>query len=133
MRDDGREEWKRHVSTLWRMATESLDSLREVVVRSSQEGRLRVDMALYHRERRDLLAELGQAVVGLIDAGRLRMPEELMEIVYRLREVEARVRHDSARVHDNAFGAPRGYEPESYDDDAGSEEPEADRPPPEKK
>jgi hypothetical protein len=113
MRDDGRDEWKRQVGTLWRVASEGLDSLREVVVRSSQEGRLRVDLALYQRERRDLLSELGQAVVGLIDAGRLEAPPELMELVHRLRHVEERVRHDSAMVNDNAFGAPRGYEPEA--------------------
>jgi hypothetical protein len=113
MRDDGRDEWKRQVGTLWRMASEGIDSLREVVVRSSEEGRLRVDLALYQRERRDLLSELGHAVVGLIDAGRLAVPDELMELVGRLRQVEERVRHDSARVHDNAFGAPRGYEPEA--------------------
>jgi len=122
MRDDGRDEWKRQVGTLWRMASEGLDSLREVVVRSSEEGRLRVDLALYQRERRDLLSELGHAVVGLIDAGRLAVPDELMELVGRLRQVEERVRHDSARVHDNAFGAPRGYEPEAAATDDHADE-----------
>ncbi len=88
MRDDGRDEWKRQLGTVWRMASEGIDSLREVVVRSSEEGRLRVDLALYQRERRDLLSELGHAVVGLIDAGRLAVPDELMELVGRLRQVE---------------------------------------------
>jgi hypothetical protein len=118
MSDDGRDEWKRQLGTMWRMASAGLDTLRDVVVRSSQEGKLRVDLALYQRERRDLFGELGQAVVGLVDAGRLTLPEELQPIVARLRDVEERIRHDSARVHDNAFGAPRGYEPEAgaYDE-----------------
>jgi hypothetical protein len=106
------------------MASEGIDSLREVVVRSSEEGRLRVDLALYQRERRDLLSELGHAVVGLIDAGRLAVPDELMELVGRLRQVEERVRHDSARVHDNAFGAPRGYEPEAAATDDHADDPD---------
>jgi len=123
MSDDGRDEWKRQLGTMWRMASTGLDTLRDVVVRSSQEGRLRVDLALYQRERRDLFGELGQAVVGLVEAGRLTLPEELNQIVTRLRDVEERIRMDSARVQDNAFGAPRGYEPEAgnYDppDDKG--------------
>lgn len=113
MRDDGREEWKRQLGTVWRMASSGIDTLREVVVRSSQEGRLRVDLALYQRERRDLFAELGQAVAGLADAGRLELPPELAQLVARLHDVTERIREDSARVQDNAFGAPRGYEPEA--------------------
>ena len=115
MSADSGDEWKRQLGTMWRMASTSLDTLRDVVVRSSQEGRLRVDLALYQRERRDLFAELGQAVVGLVDAGRLQLPEELAQLIARLRDVEERIRMDSARVNDNAFGAPRGYEPEAGD------------------
>ncbi len=127
MSDDERDEWKHQLGTVWRMASSGLDSLREVVVRSSQEGRLRVDLALYQRERKDILTEIGQTLVGLVDAGRMAVPDELSAIVARLRRVEERIRTDSARVHDNAFGAPRGYEPEAgnYDpaDETSEEEP----------
>jgi hypothetical protein len=120
MSADSSDEWKRQLGTMWKMASSSLDTLRDVVVRSSQQRRLRVDLALYLRERRDLLGELGQAVVGLVDAGRVELPEELSELIGRLRNVEQRIRMDSARVNDNAFGAPRGYEPDAgdYDPDA---------------
>jgi hypothetical protein len=124
MSDDGRDEWKRQLGTMWRMASTGLDTLRDVVVRSSQEGRLRVDLALYQRERRDLFGELGQAVVGLVEAGRLQLPDELAQIIARLRDVEERIRMDSARVNDNAFGAPRGYEPEAGDWDQNDDKAE---------
>src|SRR4051794_688165 len=117
MRDEARDEWKHHLGTMWKMASTGLDTLRDVVVRSSQEGRLRVDLALYQRERRDLLGELGQSVLGLVRASRLELPEELRALITRLGEIEERIAMDSARVHDNAFGAPRGYEPEADDRD----------------
>jgi hypothetical protein len=122
MSDEG-DEWKRQLGTMWRMASTGLDTLRDVVVRSSQEGRLRVDLALYQRERRDLFAELGQAVIGLVEAGRLALPDELRQLIARLRDVEERIRMDSARVNDNAFGAPRGYEPEAGEDYDAPDEP----------
>ena len=116
MSDSGdRDEWKRQLGTLWRVASSGLDTLRDVVVRSSQEGRLRVDLAVYQRERRDLLEEIGRAVVQLSDAGRLELPESLSLTLVRLRQVDERIATDGARMSDNAFGAPRGYEPEAGD------------------
>ncbi len=133
MSDD---EWRHQLGTVWKMASSGLDTLREVVVRSSQEGRLRVDLALYQRERRDVLLELGQTLVSLVDAGRVEAPSELQPLLHRLKQVEERMRMDSAQLHDNAFGAPRGYEPEAgnYDpsDDGGDEpadEKQSDEPP----
>jgi hypothetical protein len=106
------DEWKRQLGTLWRVASSGMDTLRDVVVRSSQEGRLRIDLAVYERERRDLLEEIGRAVVQMAEAGRIELPEGLAHTVMRLRQVEERIAHDSSRVNDNAFGAPRGMGPE---------------------
>ncbi|MEO6954079.1 MAG: hypothetical protein ABI321_19910 [Polyangia bacterium] len=110
-----RDEWKRQLGTLWRVASSGIDTLRDVVVRSSQEGRLRVDLAVYQRERRDLFEEIGRAVVQLADAGRIELPESLSLTLVRLRQVDERIAMDGARMSDNAFGAPRGYEPEAGD------------------
>ena len=110
-----RDEWKRQLGTLWRVSSSGLDTLRDVVVRSSQEGRLRVDLAVYRRERRDLLEEVGRTVVQLAEAGRLELPESLSLTLVRLRQVDEGIATDSARVSDTAFGAPRGYEPEAGD------------------
>ncbi len=105
------------------MASSGLDTLREVVVRSSQSGRLRVDLALLQRERQHLLSSLGEQVAALIEEGALEVPDQLRLQVERIRDVEGRIQSDSGRAHDNAFGAQRGYEPE-----AGNYEDELDTP-----
>jgi hypothetical protein len=110
---DRKDDLRRQFGTVWRMASSGFDTLREVVVRSSQSGRLRVDLALMARERQHLLATLGEQVAALIDEGALDVPSEVKELHERLRDIEHRMRVDSARAHDNAFGAARGYEPES--------------------
>jgi hypothetical protein len=115
------------------MASSGVDTLREVVVRSSQSGRLRVDVALLQRERQQLLTDLGLHVAALVDAGKLELPEDAQAIHDQIRDLETRIQSDLGRIHDNAYGAPRGYEPEAGawsqdgdDDDALSDEDEPD-------
>ena len=99
-----------HLRTLMGVAAAAAGTLRDVVVRSSQAGRLRVDMALYLRERRDLRASLGRRMMELFEAGTAKLPDDsaIRSLVDRLRDVQAQIEDDSARVNDNAFGAPRG-------------------------
>jgi hypothetical protein len=104
------------------------DIVKEVVVRSSQEGRLRVDLALLQHEKRALLAELGAEAVRLLDAGEIAPAGDLDWLRDRLRDIEARIGAERLPAHDNAYGAPRGYEPEAgnYEDtDDDLDEPEA--------
>jgi hypothetical protein len=95
------------------MASDGLGTLREVVVRSSQTGRLRVDLALLAREKQQLLARMGAQLGRLIDDGAVEVPEALRQMWERVRDVDARMNADVGRAHDNAYGAPRGYEPEA--------------------
>lgn len=95
------------------MASDSLDTFREVVVRSSQQGKLRVDLALLAREKQQLLAQLGEQIVPLVESGTLAVPDSVRYTCEQVRELDARMKADAGRVHDNAFGAPRGYEPEA--------------------
>lgn len=95
------------------MASDGFDTLREVVVRSSQAGKLRVDLALLAREKQQLLARMGAQLTRLMDEGGIEVPEGLMRIYERVKDVDARMNADAGRAHDNAYGAPRGYEPEA--------------------
>ena len=61
----------RQAGTLFRMATSGLGTLREVALRSTQAGYLRMDVALLHRERREELAALGAEVAALLKDGTL--------------------------------------------------------------
>ena len=112
---DKKDDLRRQFGTMWRMASTGLDTLREVVVRSSQSGKLRVDLALLRRERQQLLEQLGGQVARLLDDAAIEIPDEARATYERVREVEARIKADSEKAHDNAFGAPRGFEPEAGD------------------
>jgi hypothetical protein len=123
---DRRDDLRRQFGTVWKMASDSFDTLREVVVRSSQAGRLRVDLALLAREKQLLLARLGEQLSQLIDEGKIEVPEALRQTYDRAKDVDARIKADAGRAHDNAYGAPRGYEPEAggygdADEDAAGE------------
>jgi hypothetical protein len=127
------DELKRQFGTLWRTAMVGLDTVRDVVVRSSQTGRLRVDIALLHNERAQLLSQLGEALIAHVDEhGFDDATEPYRDLVERVKDVEGRIKSDSARATDNAFGAPRGYEPEAASDygDAGADAEEEATPPP---
>jgi hypothetical protein len=110
---DRREDLRRQFGTVWKMASDGLGTLREVVVRSSQTGRLRVDLALLAREKTQLLARMGAQLGRLMDEGAVEVPEALRQMWERVRDVDARMNMDAGRAHDNAYGAPRGYEPEA--------------------
>jgi hypothetical protein len=110
---DRRDDLRRQFGTVWKMASDSLGTLREVVVRSSQAGKLRVDLALLAREKQQLLARLGAEVVRLIDDEKIEVPNNIRMIWERVKDVDARLAADAGRAHDNAFGAPRGYEAEA--------------------
>jgi hypothetical protein len=91
-RDD---ELIRHFGTLWRSAMVGLDTLREVAVRSTQAGRLRVDIALLSRERSQVLETLGEMIVRMIDAGEFEdIPESVKQAYDRIKEVEQRLQGD---------------------------------------
>src|SRR5437762_1424321 len=104
-----------------------LGTTREVLLRSMQAGRLRVDIALLGKERSQLLETLGETVLKMIDEGAFpsegELPESVKQIVERVKDVEGRLKNDRIRAHDNAFGAPRGYEPEAATD-YGNDDPD---------
>jgi hypothetical protein len=121
---------RRQLGTLWRTAKFGIDAMRDVVVRSSQTGRLRVDIALLHNERAQLLQQLGELAMRQMDEHGLDDENEAMHGFYeKIKDVEARMRSDTAKATDNAFGAPRGFEPEAAAD-YGADDAEEEPPPP---
>jgi hypothetical protein len=130
---------RRQIGSLWKTAKLGIDAMRDVVLRSSQTGRLRVDIALLHNERAHLLQQLGEELVRRIDDGSFDdVSDELRALHEQVKDVEGRIKSDSARATDNAYGARRGFEPEAaadYGDEGGA--PDADetpaRQPPKKK
>jgi hypothetical protein len=128
---DRKDDLRRQFGTVWKMAQGGFETLREVVVRSSQAGRLRVDVALLHRERARRFQSLGEKTAALAAAGGLELPDDLQSICDEIRDLDVRIRSSTNRLHDNAFGAPRGYEPEAgnfddLDDDPLDEDEHAD-------
>lgn len=113
---DRPDELRRQLATLWQAARTGFDTMREVVYRSSQAGRLRFDIAMLHRERSQLLRELGERTCAYLDQVSADFPEELVQLHDRIRDVESRIKDSSVKVFDNAFGAPRGFEPEAAED-----------------
>ena len=110
-RDD--DELRVSLGTLWRTAVSGWGTVREVVYRSAQSGRLRFDIAMLQRQRATLLEELGGAVRELIARHELELPGSLRDLIDQLDDIEGRLRRGIVRSSDNAFGAPRGYEPEA--------------------
>jgi hypothetical protein len=132
------DEFRHQIGTLLSQAMGGLDTMREVVVRSAQTGRLRFDIALLRNERALLYQRLGEEIFRLVEEqGYDDASETLRPLIDQIKEVEGRIRSDSARATDNAFGAPRGYEPEAASDygdaDLDGEAEEEEPPPPPKK
>ena len=69
MAQDG--DLKRQFGAFMRTAVRGIDSVREVVVKKSREGKIQIDVAMLKRKRREALADLGAAVAELAAAGKI--------------------------------------------------------------
>src|SRR6185369_10446547 len=119
--DDVRRQLRSGLGTMWKMASSSLGTVREVVARSSEVGRKRVDLVLLRRERQQLLAKLGEALLPRIVRNELEVSDDITRIVDNLEDVSRRTQSATARVFDNAFGAPRSAGAEIFADDPDAE------------
>ena len=128
------DEFRRQIGALWKTAMFGVEAVKDVVVRSGQTGRLRLDIALLHNERVQLLQQLGERLLQQVEEhGYDELSAPLRELIEEVRDVEGRIKADSVKATDNAFGAPRGFEPEAAAD-YGSDEIEAEEArPPERK
>lgn len=85
------DEVKRQFESFFERAVEAIGEVKDVVVRTSQVGKIKLDATFLRRERDKLLLELGEAVFDRIDEGRLEMPEGLGELVARVKELEEKL------------------------------------------
>ncbi len=85
------DEVKRQFESFFERAVEAIGEVKDVVVRTSQVGKIKLDASFLRRERDKLLLELGEAVFDRIDEGRLELPEGLGELVARVKELESKL------------------------------------------
>lgn len=68
-------------------ALEALEEVKEVVVRSSQAGKLRIDTAFLEREREKAILRLGEKVYEWFEDGEISLPEEGEPLIAEVRRL----------------------------------------------
>jgi hypothetical protein len=96
-RDD---DFKSQLGGFMRAALAQLDTVREVAVQKSKQARIQLDVAMLKRQRKDVLAELGEAVARLAARGRLTEEDypELSAPLARLEALDERIEDETARA-----------------------------------
>lgn len=82
---------KRELNSLWRSTLKQFDELKDVLVESSTAGKAKIDATLLKREREHKLAAIGEAVLALMEDGKIELPLELKGTVDRIREIESEI------------------------------------------
>jgi hypothetical protein len=69
--NDRKDDLKKTFGAFVRTALQGLETARDVVVQKSKAGKVQLDLAMLKRKRRDVLADLGEAVARLAEAGKI--------------------------------------------------------------
>jgi hypothetical protein len=75
-----------------------LQDLRDRVIRGSQLGKRKLDLAFARRERDQKLLEIGERYRDLAREGRVAVPEELEGLVAKVRVLEERMVREEQEV-----------------------------------
>jgi hypothetical protein len=89
---------RRQLGSLLGRAVEALGEVRDVVVRTSQVGKIKLDATFLRRERDRLFARLGEEIYDRVDGGVLEVPEELAGLVEQIRDVETRLEEQEQEI-----------------------------------
>jgi hypothetical protein len=92
------DEVRRQLGSLFGRAVEALGEVRNVVVRTSQVGKIKLDATFLRRERDRLFARLGEAVFDRVEAGQLSLADDVLGLVEQIREVERRLEEQEAEI-----------------------------------
>nr|PZM90670.1 MAG: hypothetical protein DIU72_12155 [Pseudomonadota bacterium] len=92
------DEIKRQVGSIVSRAKEALSEVREAVVRTSQIGKLKIDVALLRREQEKAFARLGAKVFEMVEDGELSLPEPLDPLVQAVRHLARQIAEEEAEL-----------------------------------
>jgi cobalamin biosynthesis protein CobT len=111
---------RRQLGAFVRSALHQLDTVREVVVQKSKEGRIQLELGRLRRRRKDALAELGAVIADLAAAGRISEDTfpEISAALSQLEALDERIGAEEARARGEDVDP--GHE-EYYDEDEEDE------------
>ncbi len=92
------EETKRQITSFLARAAEALDEVKNVVVRSSQIGKIKIDSTFVRRDRDQLARDLGLRLLELVAQGTLELPEELVPLAAKIREYESELKEQEREI-----------------------------------
>jgi hypothetical protein len=92
------DEMRRQLGSLLGRAVEALGEVRDVVVRTSQVGKIKLDATFLRRERDRLFARLGEEVYDRVEGGVLEVPGELAGLIEQIRDVETRLEEQEQEI-----------------------------------
>lgn len=81
------ERMRGQLNEMWKNAMDGLEDLREVVLKASQNAKVRLDATFLRRERDRLYQQLGEECYELVETGSLKVPGELRDTVDRIHAI----------------------------------------------
>lgn len=106
-----RDDLKKDLNAIWRSTLKQFDGLKDAIVESSAAGKAKLDATWLKRERDQKLVEIGEAMLALVEEGKLVLPSGLTEAAARVRELEREIESQEQEFR-RVFGrdAARGSE-----------------------
>lgn len=102
------DEIKRQIGSLVSRAREALAEVREAVVRSSQVGKMKIDVTFLRREQDKAYQRLGAKVFELAEEGEIELSKELTPLVDLVRSLGRQIVEQEAELSDVEDDPARG-------------------------
>jgi len=96
---------KAQLDRLVKSTVEGLDELKEVLVRASQNAKVKLDATLLRRERDRLLQTLGDQTYELIEDGKLTPPPALRDTLDRIHALVEQIASEEASIDPGEAGS----------------------------
>lgn len=89
---------RKELNSLWKSTIDQFDELKDVVVRSSNAGKAKLDATFLKRQRDKLLAEIGERLLEVATESGTPLPEDVEKKVQRLEELKAEIEDNEGEV-----------------------------------